>query len=81
MNFGIGRINSLWQRHEFADNNLGVKCFLSCGRVLNDRVHAVQSCNRAIRFSAFLKKWNPTQNRNYVSEKELVKENFIPLDP
>jgi len=34
-----------------------------------------------MRFSTFLKKWSPPQNRMYVREKELAKKNFSPLDP
>ena len=34
-----------------------------------------------MRFSTFLKKWNPPQYRNYVREKEFAKKNFSPLDP
>jgi len=37
--------------------------------------------NQTMRFSAFLKQWNPPQYRKYVREKELAKKNFIPLDP
>jgi len=29
-----------------------------------------------MRLSAFLKKWNPPQYRNYVREKELAKKNY-----
>jgi hypothetical protein len=34
-----------------------------------------------MRFSTFLKKWNPPQYRNYVREKELVKKNCQPRFP
>ena len=55
--------------------------FFSCNRGLNGGVQGVHSCNHAMRFSTFLKKWNPPQYRNYVREKELVKKNCQPRFP
>ena len=55
--------------------------FFSCNRGLNGGVQGVQSCNHTMRFSTFLKKWNPPQYRNYVREKELAKKNYQPKFP
>ena len=59
--------------------------FFSCNRGLNGGVQGVQSCNHTMRFSTFLKQWNPPQYRNYVREKEKAKKNyssgFNSLDP
>ena len=52
--------------------------FFSCNRGLNGGVQGVQSCNHTMRFSTFLKKWNPPQYRKYVREKELSKKNYQP---
>ena len=38
-------------------------------------------CNHTMRFSTFLKKWNPLKYRMYVREKEFAKKNLSPLDP
>ena len=53
--------------------------FFSCNRGLNGGVQGVQSCNHTMRFSAFLKKWNPPQYRKYVKEKELARQNYQPM--
>jgi hypothetical protein len=50
--------------------------FFSCNRGLNGGVQGVQSCNHTMRFSTFLKQWNPPQYRKYVREKELAKKNY-----
>ena len=50
--------------------------FFSCNRGLNGGAQGVHSCNHTMRFSTFLKKWNPPQYRNYVREKELAKKNY-----
>ena len=50
--------------------------FFSCNRGLNGGVQGVQSCNFTMRFSTFLKQWNPPQYRKYVREKELAKKNY-----
>ena len=50
--------------------------FFSCNRGLNGGVQGVQSCNHTMRFSTFLKKWNPPQYRKYVREKELAMKNY-----
>ena len=59
--------------------------FYSCNRGLNGGLQGVQSCNHTMRFSTFLKQWNPPQYRNYVREKEKAKKNyssgFNSLDP
>ena len=55
--------------------------FFSCNRGLNGGVQGVQSCNHTMRFSTFLKHWNPPQYKNYVREKELVKKNCQPRFP
>ena len=55
--------------------------FFSCNRGRNGGVQGVQSCNHTMRFSTFLKKWNPPQYRKYVKEKELAKKNFQPNFP
>ncbi|KZR89896.1 hypothetical protein MITS9508_00970 [Synechococcus sp. MIT S9508] len=55
--------------------------FFSCNRGLNGGVQGVHSCNYTMRFSTFLKHWNPPQYRNYVGEKELGKKNNQPGFP
>ena len=50
--------------------------FFSCNRGLNGGVQGVHSCNHTMRFSTFLKQWNPPQYRNYVREKEMAKKNY-----
>ena len=50
--------------------------FYSCNRGLNGGLQGVQSCNHTMRFSTFLKKWNPPQYRKYVREKELAMKNY-----
>ena len=55
--------------------------FFSCNRGLNGGVQGVQSCNHTMRFSTFLKKWNPPQYQRYVREKELAKKNYQPNFP
>ena len=50
--------------------------FFSCNRGLNGGVQGVHSCNYTMRFSTFLKQWNPPQYRKYVREKELAKKNY-----
>ena len=50
--------------------------FFSCNRGLNGGVQGVQSCNHTMRFSTFLKQWNPPQYRKYVRENEMAKQNF-----
>ena len=55
--------------------------FFSCNRGLNGGVQGVHSCNHTMRFSTFLKKWNPPQYRKYVREKELAKKNYQPKFP
>ena len=50
--------------------------FFSCNRGLNGGVQGVQSCNHTMRFSTFLKQWNPPQYRKYVREKEMAKKNY-----
>ena len=55
--------------------------FFSCNRGLNGGVQGVHSCNHTMRFSTFLKRWNPPQYRNYVREKELAKKNYQPSFP
>ena len=50
--------------------------FFSCNRGLNGGVQGVQTCNHTMRFSAFLKKWNPPQYRKYVREKALAKKTY-----
>ena len=59
--------------------------FFSCNRGLNGGLQGVQSCKQTMRFSTFLKKWNPPQYRKYVREKEMAKKNygigFNSLDP
>jgi hypothetical protein len=45
------------------------------------RVQGVHSCNHTMRFSTFLKKWNPPQYRKYVREKEMAKKNYQPKFP
>ena len=50
--------------------------FFSCNRGLNGGIQGVQSCNHTMRFSTFLKKWNPPQYRKYVREKEMAKKNY-----
>ena len=50
--------------------------FFSCNRGLNGGAQGVQSCNHAMRFSTFLKKWNLPQYRKYVRERELAKKNY-----
>ena len=59
--------------------------FFSCKRGLNGGVQRVQFCAHEMRFSTFLKKWNPPQYRKYLREKELAKQNyssgFNSLDP
>ena len=52
--------------------------FFSCNRGLNGGAQGVQSCNYTMRFSSFLKKWNPPQYRKYVREKEIAKKNYQP---
>ena len=52
--------------------------FFSCNRGLNGGVQGVQSCNHTMRFSTFLKQWNPPQYRKYVKEKELARQNYQP---
>ena len=52
--------------------------FFSCNRGLNGGAQGVHSCNHTMRFSTFLKKWNPPQYRMYVREKELAKKNYQP---
>ena len=51
----------------------------SCNRGLNGGVQGVQSCNHTMRFSTFLKQWNPPQYRKYVKEKELARQNYQPM--
>ena len=53
--------------------------FFSCNRGLNGGVQGFQSCNHTMRFSTFLKKWNPPQYRKYVKEKELARQNYQPM--
>ena len=55
--------------------------FFSCNRGLNGGLQGVQSCNYTMRFSTFLKQWNPPQCRKYVREKELAKQNYQPNFP
>ena len=55
--------------------------FFSCNRGLNGGVQGVHSCNHTMRFSTFLKKWNPPQYRKYVREKEMAKQNYQPRFP
>ena len=55
--------------------------FFSCNRGLNGGAQGVQSCNHTMRFSTFLKQWNPPQYRKYVREKELAKKNYQPRFP
>ena len=50
--------------------------FFSCNRGLNGGVQGVHSCDYTMRFSTFLKKWNPSQSTKYVMEKELAKQNY-----
>ena len=50
--------------------------FFSCNRGLNGGVQGVHSCDYTMRFSTFLKKWNPSQYTKYVREKELAKQNY-----
>ena len=52
--------------------------FFSWNRGLNGGVQGVQSCNHTMKFSSFLKKWNPPQYRKYVREKEIAKKNYQP---
>ena len=52
------------------------KYFFSCNRGLNGGVQGVHSCDYTMRFSTFLKKWNPSQYTKYVREKELAKQNY-----
>ena len=55
--------------------------FFSCNRGLNGGVQGVHSCDYTMRFSTFLKKWNPPQYRKYVREIELAKKNYQPKFP
>ena len=55
--------------------------FFSCNRGMNGGVQGVQACNYTMRFSTFLKQWNPPQYRKYVREKELAKKNYQPKFP
>ena len=55
--------------------------FFSCNRGLNGGTQGVQSCNHTMRFSTFLKQWNPPQYRKYVREKEKAKKNYQPNFP
>ena len=55
--------------------------FFSCNRGLHGGVQGVQSCNHTMRFSTFLKMWNPPQYRKYVREKEMAKKNYRPNFP
>jgi hypothetical protein len=55
--------------------------FFSCSRGLSGGSQGVQSCNHTMRFSTFLKQWNPPQYRKYVREKELAKKNYQPKFP
>ena len=53
--------------------------FFSCNRGLNGGVQGMHSCNHTMRFSTFLKKWNPPLYRKYVKEKELARQNYQPM--
>ena len=54
--------------------------FLELKMLLGGRCISVRdySCNHTMRFSTFLKKWNPPQYRKYEREKELAKKNYQP---
>ena len=52
--------------------------FFSCNRGLNGGSQGLMPCDRNIRFSTFLKQWNPPQYRKFVREKELAKKNYQP---
>ena len=52
--------------------------FFSCNRGLNGGSQGLMPCDRNMRFSTFLKQWNPPQYRKFVREKELAKKNYQP---
>ena len=52
--------------------------FFSCNRGLNGESQGLMPCDRNMRFSTFLKQWNPPQYRKFVREKELAKKNYQP---
>ena len=52
--------------------------FFSCNRGLNGGAQGLMPCDRNMRFSTFLKQWNPPQYRKFVREKELAKKNCQP---
>ena len=52
--------------------------FFSCNRALNGGSQGLMPCDRNMRFSTFLKQWNPPQCRKFVREKELAKKNYQP---
>ena len=49
--------------------------FFSCNRGLNGG-KGNQECSSTMRFSTFLKKWNPPLFRKYVRQKEMAKRNY-----
>tara|TARA_B100001063_G_scaffold170044_1_gene159232 strand:+ start:103 stop:498 length:396 start_codon:yes stop_codon:yes gene_type:complete len=55
--------------------------FFSCNRGLNGGVQGLMPCDRTMRFSTFLKRWNPPQCRKYARERELAKKNCQPKFP
>ena len=55
--------------------------FFTCDRGVRGGVQGVQSCNHTMRFTTFLKKWNPPLHRKFVREKELAKKNYQPKFP
>ena len=52
--------------------------YFSCNRGLNGGTQGVQSCNRKMRFSTFLKQHQPSFYKSFVREKELAKKNYQP---
>ena len=52
--------------------------FFSCNRGLNGGSQGLMACDRNMRFSTFLKQWNPPQYRKFVREKEPAKKNYQP---